>query len=159
MPIESIALFFHLLGALLFASGIVLAGVGFETARRRKLPSEITLLLSLTRIGVLLVASGALLTLVFGLWLVHIDGYSYGAEWIDDSFVLYVLAIALGGVGGRAPKRARRLATRLAQEREEPGEREMGELKDLLNDPTSLAANWLSALAVLGIVALMVFKP
>jgi hypothetical protein len=29
---EDAALFFHLLGALLFAAGIVLAGVAFETA-------------------------------------------------------------------------------------------------------------------------------
>jgi len=137
----------------------VLAGVGFEAARRRKLPSEIALLLGLTRIGVLLVAAGALLTLAFGLWLVHIDGYSYGAGWIDDSFVLYVIAMALGGVGGRAPKRARLLATRLSQERDSPCEQDLDELQGLLNDPTALAANWLSALAVLGIVALMVFKP
>lgn len=144
---------------MLFVAGIVLAGVGFEAARRRTLPSEIALLLSLTRIGVLLVAAGALLTLAFGLWLVHIDGYSYGASWIDASFVLYVLAMALGGVGGRAPKRARLLATSLAQEREQPSEEEMDELRGLLSDPMTLAANWASALVVLGIVAVMVFKP
>lgn len=159
MRIESVALFLHLLGAILFGSGIVLAGVCFEAARRRTQPAEIALLLSLTRIGVLLVASGALLTLIFGLWLVHLDGYSYGAGWIDDSFVLYVLAMALGGVGGRAPKRARALASRLSEQREPPSEQELRQLREMLDDPTSLAANWLSALAVLGIVALMVFKP
>ncbi len=43
------SLSFHLLGALLFGAGIVLAGVGFETARWRERPAEIALLLGLTR--------------------------------------------------------------------------------------------------------------
>jgi hypothetical protein len=32
---DDVALFFHLLGALLFVAGIVLAGVRFEVGRRR----------------------------------------------------------------------------------------------------------------------------
>jgi len=50
-------MFSHLLGALLFVSGLVLAGAAFEAARRRQRPSEIALLLGLTRVGVLLVAT------------------------------------------------------------------------------------------------------
>ena len=34
-PMDDVALFFHLIGALLFVAGIVLAGVAFEFARRR----------------------------------------------------------------------------------------------------------------------------
>lgn len=49
----NLALFFHLLGALLFVAGIILAGTAFESARRRERPAEIALLLALTRIGVL----------------------------------------------------------------------------------------------------------
>ena len=48
---DNVALFFHLLGALLFVAGIVLAGAAFETARGRQRPAEIALLLGLTRIG------------------------------------------------------------------------------------------------------------
>lgn len=151
-----LALFLHLLGALLFVAGIVLAGVGFEAARRRRTPAEIALLLSLTRIGVLLVGIGALMLLAFGLWLVHLDGYSYGAGWVDAAIALYLVAMALGGIGGRRPRQARRLATRLARE----GRAQVSdELRALLNDRLSLAANYLSATAVLAILALMVFKP
>ncbi len=64
-----IALVLHLLGALAFVAGIVLAGVAFEAARRRQRPAEIALLLSLTRFGVLLLAIGTLLIAAFGLWL------------------------------------------------------------------------------------------
>lgn len=150
-----LALFFHLLGALLFIAGIILAGVAFEAARRRRRPAEIALLLGLTRVGVVLVGIGALLVLGFGLWLVHLGGFGYGAGWIDAAIGLYLAALALGAVGGRRPKQARLLATQLAGE-DAP---DSTELRGLLDDPLSLAANYTSGVAVLAILALMVFKP
>jgi uncharacterized membrane protein len=150
-----LALFFHLLGALLFVAGIVLAGVAFEAARRRQRPAEIALLLGLTRVGVALVGFGALLLLGFGLWLVHLGGFGYGAGWVDAAIALYLVALALGGIGGRRPKQARRLATRLTAE-DGPVS---AELRALLDDRLSLAANYASAAAVLAILVLMVFKP
>jgi uncharacterized membrane protein len=150
-----IALFFHILGALLFVAGIVVAGVVFESARRREEPGEIALLLGLARWGVLLVLLGATLVLGFGLWLVHIEGLSYGTGWIQWAITLYVIALLLGGVGGRRPKQARRLATRLREE----GAPITPELRALLNDRIADAANYLSALAVLAILVLMFFKP
>src|SRR4051794_30967512 len=109
-----VALFFHVLGALVFVAGVVVAGVAFEAARRRHEPPEIALLLGLTRIGVLLVAVGALDVLGFGLWLVDLEDVGYDAGWIQAALGLYVLALVLGGIGGRRPKQARRLASELA---------------------------------------------
>lgn len=150
-----VALFFHLLGALLFVAGIVLAGAAFEAARRRERPADMALLLGLTRFGVLLVAVGGLLLPAFGLWLVHLGRFGYGSGWVDAAGVLYVVALVLGGVGGQRPKRARRLAARLASE----GAPASPELRALLDDRVSRAANYASALVVLAILALMVFKP
>lgn len=150
-----IALFFHILGALLFVAGIVVAGVVFEAARRREDPGEIALLLGLARWGVLLVLLGATLVLAFGLWLVDIEGLSYGAGWIQWAITLYVISLLLGGVGGRRPKQARRLAERLRAE----GAPVTPELRALLGDRVADAANYLSAAAVLAILVLMVFKP
>jgi hypothetical protein len=76
--VDDAGLFFHLLGALLFVAGIVLAGVCFEVERRRERPAEIALLLGLTRMGVVLVG-GAVLLLGFGLWLVHLKHFGYDA--------------------------------------------------------------------------------
>ncbi|MGH2910719.1 MAG: DUF2269 family protein [Solirubrobacteraceae bacterium] len=132
---NDVALFFHLLGALLFVAGIVLAGAVFEVARRRERPAEIALLLGLTRIGVVLLGVGALLLLGFGLWLVHIEHLSYGAGWVDAAIALYVIALALGASGGRRPKQARRLATKLAAE----GSPASTELRALLGHRASLA--------------------
>jgi cytochrome bd-type quinol oxidase subunit 2 len=100
--VEDLALFFHLLGALLFVAGIILAGAAFEVARRRERPSEIALLLGLTRIGAVLVGVGALLLLAFGVWLVHLEHLSYRAGWISTSIALYVVALGLGAAGGQS---------------------------------------------------------
>jgi hypothetical protein len=62
----------------------------------------------------------------------------------------------LGGLGGQRPKRARRLAAELAQEGLPP----TCDLRSLLDDRLSRAANYYSSAAlVLAILALMVFKP
>jgi hypothetical protein len=63
----TVALFFHILGVLLFVSGIVLAGAAFELARRREEAGEIALVLGLARIGAALVGPGFLIVLGFGL--------------------------------------------------------------------------------------------
>jgi uncharacterized membrane protein len=153
--VHEVALFLHLLGALLFVAGIVLAGVAFEAARRRERPAEVALLLGLTRIGVLLVAAGGLLLLGFGLWLVELEGFGFGAGWFQAAIALFAVALVLGGLGGRRPTQARLLAARLAGE----GAPASAELRTLLDDPVSLAVNYASAAIVLAILALMVFKP
>ena len=152
---NDVALFFHLLGVILFVSGVVVAGVAFETARRRERPAEVALLLRLTRAGAVLVAVGALIVLGFGLWLVHLEGLSYGVGWIDAALALYVIALLLGALGGQRPKQARLLASDLAAR----GKPATDELRGLLADRASLAANYVAAICVLAILALMVFKP
>jgi uncharacterized membrane protein len=151
----NVALVLHLLGAITFVAGIVVAGVAFEAARRREEPSEIALLLSITRIGVLLVALGTLLIAVFGLWLVHLGSWGYRSGWIDTSIGLYLAALALGGLGGQRPKQARRLATDLAEQQMPVSD----ELRALLDDRISRAANYGSLSLIVAIVVIMVFKP
>jgi uncharacterized membrane protein len=153
--VEDAALFFHLLGAFLFVSGTVVAGVGFESGRRRETPGEIALLLGLARIGALLVVVGLVLVAAFGFWLVDLGDWGYGAGWVDAAIVLLVAAAALGAIGGQAPKRGRQLASRLAAD----GKPASAELRALLTDRRALVANYGSALLVLAIVVLMVWKP
>jgi MFS family permease len=152
---ENVAFFFHILGVMLFVAGIVVAGAAFEAARRRQRPSEVALLLGLTRVGVVLVAVGTVLAGVFGLWLVHLGKWGYGTSWVDASIVLSLVVIGLGGVGGRRPKQARLLASRLVEQ--DAGSN--GELRALLDDRVSRAENYVSLLLVPVIIALMVFKP
>jgi uncharacterized membrane protein len=151
----NLALFFHLLGAFVLISGTVVAGVAFEAARRRNTPAEIALLLGLSRVGVLLVGLGTLLVLAFGLWLVELGHWGYGAGWVVAALVLLSLTILLGAAGGQRPKRARQLALGM---RDGPTP-DAPRLRALLDDRAALAANYISALLLLAIIALMVFKP
>jgi hypothetical protein len=58
MTSYEVGILVHLLGALLFFGGALVAGVVFEAARRRERPIEVALLLGVTRIGALLVVLG-----------------------------------------------------------------------------------------------------
>ena len=151
----NVAFFFHILGVLAFVSGAVVAGVAFETARRRERPAEVATLLGLSRIGVLLLAVGTVLTGAFGLWLVHLGKWHYSSFWVSASIALFVVALALGGIGGQRPKQARLLATALASD----GAPVSDELRALLNSRAAQAQNYASLLLVLAIIALMCFKP
>jgi uncharacterized membrane protein len=153
--VDDVVLFFHILGALAFVSGIVVAGVAFEAARRRDTPAEIALLLGLTRVGVVLVAVGGVAVLGFGLRLVDTGNFGYGTGWIDAALGLFAAVMVLGALGGRRPKQARLLASRLASD----GKPTSTELRALLDDRLSRATNYLAAALVVAILVLMVFKP
>lgn len=155
MRTYQIVLFFHLVGALLFFAGIVVVGMAFEFARTRRELAEVLVLLTLARLGVLLAAVGGLLLPIFGLWLVHLGAWGYGSGWVDWALGLYVVAMVLGGIGGRGPRQARELAERLAETEREISE----ELRGLLNDRACRAINYCALLVVVAILALMVFKP
>jgi uncharacterized membrane protein len=149
-----LALLVHLLGVLFFFGGNLLAGVAFEAARRRSRPSEVGLLLGLARVGVLVVGGGVVFVLGGGFWLADLTD-QLGKKWLSSSLALFVAALVLGGIGGRRPKQARRLAARLAEERDEMTE----ELRMLLDDRLSALANYASTLLVLAILVLMVWRP
>jgi uncharacterized membrane protein len=144
----------HVLGALLFFGGALLAGVVFEAAVRRERPSEIVLLLGLARVGAVIVLVGAVLVLGAGLWLAA-DSDQLGEPWVLWSLGLFLAALVLGALGGQRPKRARRLATELARQ----GAASSADLRNLLNDRFSRAANYLSSALVVVILVLMVWQP
>jgi uncharacterized membrane protein len=148
-------LFLHVLGAFLVLGGVVLAGVLNFAALRRERPSEIAMLFKFARVGVASIGIGMVLTLVLGLWLVHHVGYGWGQTWIVLALVLWVLANALGGIGGSRERKTRELAERLAAEGDAPS----AELTARLRDPVWLALSWGSGIVIVVILALMIWKP
>lgn len=147
-------LLFHVAGAILFFSGMAVAAVGLREAKRRRQPSEIALLLGVTRWGVLLVAVGTVLVLVFGAWLVQRGNWGWGG-WVGWALGLLALSAVAGALGGRVPKRARLLAERLAAE----GEASTPELRALLDDRVAALLNVAAAALAVAVLALMVLKP
>ena len=150
-------LFFHVTGAFLLVGGTVVAGFLTIATLRRERPSEIAALLGLIRVSLPFIYAGVALTLVFGLVLVHEanQGYSYRDAWVIAALVLWLVANALGGVGGRRQENVRRLARELSSERDTPSD----ELRARLVDPIGLALSFGSGLAVFAVLALMILKP
>ncbi|MCC6223863.1 MAG: DUF2269 family protein [Thermoleophilia bacterium] len=150
-----IALVLHVLGAIVMLGGIITAGLAFYAARRRRRPSEIAAILSLSRWGVVTGAVGFLLVTAFGLWLVTLGGFGYGADWLVATYVLFGVSNLLGGVTGRPLKRARLLAERLAASDDPPTD----ELHRLLRDRPAEILNHLSTALMLAVLVLMVWRP
>jgi uncharacterized membrane protein len=148
--LDEVALFLHLVGVVMLFSGMAIAAVGLLAARRRERPSEVSLLLGLTRIGVVLVAAGLVLAVACGFCLLDLTEFDLDDAWVDAALGLVVLGAVLGGVGGQRPKRARLLAERGA---------DAAELRRLLDDPLSLWLNTAAGAAYLAVLALMVWKP
>ena len=150
-------LFLHVTGAFLLIAGSVMAAILLFSAIRRERPSEVALILGLTRFAVPLIGAGSLLTIVFGLWLVSAAGYdySYGSFWVIAALVLWVLANATGKLGGDRAEATRKLAEQLATQGDAP----TPELRARLRDSRMLALNYGSGLLVLLILIDMIWKP
>jgi uncharacterized membrane protein len=155
MHTHDAALFLHLLGVLTLFSGVAIAAVGHRAARRSSDAGEIAAVLRLARAGVLLAAPGLIVVVGAGAWLVHLDGLGWDEPWLTKALGLLVLALVLGALGGRRLRHARELAERLR----DAGEEVTPELRALLGDRLSAAANLASTVAMLGVLWLMVAKP
>jgi uncharacterized membrane protein len=145
----------HITGAFFLVGGSVSAGVLNVLAGRADRPSEIALLLRLIKPVVAVIGVGIATTLVFGIWLWHEQGYGIGTAWIWASLVLWVVAGALGGRGGKYQERTRKLAEQLAA----AGDATTDELRALVRDPRGNALSWLAGVATLAILVLMIWKP
>jgi uncharacterized membrane protein len=145
----------HVTGAFLLVSGSVTAGVLNVLAQRAERPSESALLLRLIRVTVIVIGVGVASTLIFGIWLWHELGFGIGTVWIWASIVLWVIANALGGMGGKQQERTRKLAEQLAA----AGDTMTDELRTLLRDPRANALSWLAGVATIAVLVLMIWKP
>jgi uncharacterized membrane protein len=148
-------LMLHVASAFCLVGGSVAAGILNTLAIRSERPSDAALLLRLIRYALPLIYAGVLGTLGFGIWLWHELGFSIGAGWIWASIVLWVVANALGGIGGRHQEHARELAEKLAAE----GDTSNAELRALLHDPKGLALSYGAGAATLAVLVLMIWKP
>ena len=148
-------LLIHILGAFCFLSGSVVAGILHAIAMRRDRPSEVALLLGLTRPMVVVIGIGSIVVLVFGIWLAHDAGYGVSDGWVVAAIALWAISSALAGPAGKSLRQARELAERLAANGNRPSE----ELHRAVADRRTLILNYTSFLLLIVILVLMVFKP
>jgi uncharacterized membrane protein len=145
----------HVSGAFLLLGGGVLAAAFNVSAQRSERPSEIALFLGLTRIAVVAIALGALMTLAIGLWLVGDRDYSFSEAWLVLSLILWFVAIWAGQRGGARDRETRLLAEQLATESDVA----TPELLARLRDPVTLSLSYGSGVVLVVVLALMVWKP
>lgn len=146
----------HMLGLAAFFAGAAVGLIGQCSARNRRRPSEIALLLGLGRWGMLLVGIGALSTFVTGIWMVAIDSRSaFQQTWVVASLVLFFVALLVGGLGGRPAKRMRLHAQRLADDADLLSE----ELVSEVRSPWALASSAVTVAILVVITGLMIWKP
>ena len=148
-------LLIHLLGAFLFVSGSIVAGVLALAAMGRELPSEVALLLRLTRPIVVLVGIGSLVALGLGIWLAEYVGYGLDQGWVIAAIVLWVVSGAIAGPAGTRMRHTRELAEQLAEDGDRPSE----QLRLAVRDPRTLTMNVAAFLLLVAILVLMVWKP
>ena len=157
MPVTTLQwlLALHVTGAFLLLGGAAMSSVLGVLAYRAERPSEVALYLGLARVAVPFIIVGSLLTLVLGLWLVHEASFDYASFWVIASIVLWVAAGGAGSRGGEREDKVRRYALELAASGDEPST----ELSARLRDPRTAVLSWGSLIAILALLALMVWKP
>lgn len=148
-------LFLHLLGAFTLFGGGLYATVLRLAALRPSDASRIATLLGAARLAVPFVGAGFLVAVIFGALLVSEAGFDWGATWLSITFVLLAALLVVGAFAGRQDRHTRELAERIAGG---SGESE-AELAARLRDPLNLALNGGMMLAMLAVIALMVWKP
>jgi uncharacterized membrane protein len=145
----------HVLGAFLFVSGSLVAGILAFAAMQRERPSEVALLLRLVRPVLAIVGVGSLVALGMGIWLADYVGYGIGKGWVVAAIALWAVSGALAGPAGKKMRETREFAERLAQD----GDRPSDELRLAVRDPLPLVMNGIAFALLIAILVLMVWKP
>jgi uncharacterized membrane protein len=148
-------LMLHIAAAFLLVGGSTTAAILNVLAVRSEKPSETAFLLKLIRRALPLIFAGVLGTLVFGIWLWHDLGFGIGTGWIWAALVLWALASALGGRGGRHQEQVREAAERQAA----AGDTMTAELRAMIRDPKALAVNYAAGVATIAVLVIMIWKP
>lgn len=149
------ALFLHLLGVIALVGGSIAVTALRVGAIRKDLPSQSATLLRAARPLVPVVAAGLLLTLGAGFWLADELGFSLNAGWLHWTYALVAFLAVVGTLAGRRDRHTRELAERIARD----GDRRSQELTRRLRDPVALTLDVAMLVAMIAIVALMVWKP
>ena len=133
-------------------TAVAIAGYRVET------PSAALAYFRVARPANALVAAGALLTLVLGIWLVFEapGDYHLWDGWSIIAFVLWAIVAGVGQRTGREYAPAEELATRLAAD---GGDAPSAELNQSLRNPRALMFHAISVGAALLLLVDMIFKP
>ncbi len=156
MDLREVLLVLHILGVVAMAFG---TGTGFLAGLTARGTTDLRTIASAVRlemVGGRVTSFAAIFVLVMGVWLVIETAYEFSEAWISASFVLWFIAMGLGG--GVMARHARRVG-QAAEAAMERGETTNAEVQADLNAPVAKAAGAVLLLMYVAFTYLMVVKP
>jgi len=147
----------HVLAAFSLVAALVLYTVVIAVSWKLALPSDVSRMFRLTRVGDVAVAVGAVGTLVLGIWLaIDSDDYQVWDGWIIAALVLWALSMETGRRTGTVYNAVRDRAPALVAEgRDTPHP----ELNAMVRSSTGLALHAATVVLILALVVVMIYKP
>lgn len=146
----------HVLAAFSLVAAIVLFSVAIAFGWSRDRPSEILSLFRVVQVGNVLMAVGAIGTIVFGVWLaIQMDEYSFFSFWIIAALVLWALLMETGRRTGKLYERSRDRARELAT----GGDVADAELQALQRSQPALMFHVASSVLAFLLILDMIWKP
>lgn len=122
MSLYDLLLFLHVLGAFALMGAITLFSIVIVATWRAERPSDIAAFAGITRAGGLLLISGTLMTIVFGVSLaIEVDRYRVWDGWVIAAIVLWAIGTETGRRSTDAYGKMGAEAARLAQSDDSPG--------------------------------------
>lgn len=147
---------FHLLAAFALIAALVVFTAVMAANWGDGRPQRAAAFFRLAAIGGPLIAVGAGLTLVLGIWLaVDLDAYQPWDGWVIAAIVLWAIGGYAGSRVGAHYTAAQELVERLAAEGNEPD----AELAAKLSDRGIRTLHAITVIAFAAVLVLMIFKP
>ena len=149
-------LFLHVLGAFALMAALTLISIVIVATWRAERPSAVAEFAGITRAGGLLVGVGALMTIVFGVWLaIEDDQYRVWDGWVIAAIVLWAIGTETGRRAADAYRKIGAEAARLAPSDDSP----RPELLAKVHGGQAVGMQLVSTAAVLVILVDMIWKP
>jgi len=156
VSLYDLLLFLHVLGAFALMGAITLFSIMIVATWRAERPSDIAAFAGITRAGRLLVIAGALMTILFGVWLaIDVDQYRVWDGWVIAAIVLWAIGTETGRRSADAYGKIAAEATRLAQAGDSP----RPELRAKVRGGPAFGQQLVSTAAALLILVDMIWKP
>jgi len=147
----------HVLAAFSLVAALVLYTFVIVVSWNLALPSGVSRMFRLARVGDVAVAVGSVGTLVFGIWLaIDSDDYQVWDGWIIAALVLWALSLETGRRTGTVYNAVRDRARGLVAEgRDTP----QPELNAMLRSSTGLTLHAATVVLILALLVIMIYKP
>ena len=157
MSLNDWILALHLLAATALVGALVIFWIMIVALWNTDSTSRVASLMTVSKVGTVMIAAGSVGTIVFGVWLaISRDAYQVWDGWVIAAIVLWLVASGAGQRAGAVYARAEHRAGELL---EAGSEGASPELRALARSRQGLLLHSIATVAALLILADMIWKP